>query len=332
MAVPDFQSTWIVVPYYHGEKYLRKILAPLQDMIASGLNIVFVDNSAENEAKIPSTLAEDLDIAFHVMRTQPRIGFGRACNLGAEYARRHGACRIILLNQDAVLTKNALHHLLETADAKTNSILAPLEVDPVTGQFHPQYAEWYLRGITATLPTTPCELPAHLIPRNTLCGMCLLIPMDAIENIGLFDPLFTMYGEDGDFCARASDAGVEMHIVPQAVVAHEHSNLRKTGPEHARIVVWTRESKLLKALRDKPSFAITVGKAIVQRFGERIYDGLKLRDFDRLRFSFESDQRLWRKRAMILSARKGESPAERGLRVALTDLRAAKIYQVNVDK
>lgn len=322
-------SLYIVIPFYRGHSYLSRLLRGLSDNLDIYTSIVFVDNSPIISESLLSYMPTDMSTSqIHHLRTEPNIGFGRACNAGALYAYEQGASHVILLNQDAVLTADTLKILKSAIDKKPESILAPLEVRPNSTQIHPQYAEWYLGGINEQLPGKTEELPTGLIIRDTLCGMCLVVPKVVVNQIGLFDPLFTMYGEDGDFCARAVRHHIEMYLVTQAHVEHEHSNLTQKGRDHARIVTWTRESRFLVSIRDSQTLLKTALTATARRVAERAYDLIKLRDMERLRFGFQSDRRIWEKRALLWRALQGESVRDRMMRIAKEDLAAAKISDI----
>jgi GT2 family glycosyltransferase len=56
----------------------------------------------------------------------------------------------------------------------------------------------------------------------------ILIRRTALLEVGGFDPLFFMYGEDDDLCRRLRAAGWKIGFVPDAVVQHWH------GIVHAR--------------------------------------------------------------------------------------------------
>ena len=49
-----------------------------------------------------------------------------------------------------------------------------------------------------------------------------LIHVRALETVGGFDPLFFMYGEDKDYCARLRRAGLRILLAPKATICHYH--------------------------------------------------------------------------------------------------------------
>ncbi|MGH7866876.1 MAG: glycosyltransferase family 2 protein, partial [Candidatus Dormibacteraceae bacterium] len=49
---------------------------------------------------------------------------------------------------------------------------------------------------------------------------CLLVRRDSINQVGLFDPDFFMYGEDIDLCYRLKAGGWKIYYLPSAQALH----------------------------------------------------------------------------------------------------------------
>ena len=50
-----------------------------------------------------------------------------------------------------------------------------------------------------------------------------LIPRKALETVGMFDPLFPIYGNDDNWCDRARYHGFKVGIVPEARAVHDRA-------------------------------------------------------------------------------------------------------------
>ena len=61
---------------------------------------------------------------------------------------------------------------------------------------------------------------------DTIIGAAILFRMATLETIGLFDPLYFLYHEEGDLCRRARYHGFQIHFVPSALISHWHTQLR----------------------------------------------------------------------------------------------------------
>jgi GT2 family glycosyltransferase len=54
-----------------------------------------------------------------------------------------------------------------------------------------------------------------------LTTCCLLVPRDAFEKVGLFDPLYFIGVEDADWSRRAQDLGYRLRYVPESRIWHK---------------------------------------------------------------------------------------------------------------
>ena len=54
-----------------------------------------------------------------------------------------------------------------------------------------------------------------------LTTCCLLIPRDALERVGVLDPVFFINVDDADWCRRALDAGYRLRYVPASRIWHK---------------------------------------------------------------------------------------------------------------
>lgn len=148
-------------------------------------------------------------------RLNENVGFGIANNIGAELAIREGASHILCLNNDTEIKTNTLAKLLEKSDKKTITTAAIYyysnknelwygggEISKFKGKFvHKQYK-------------SDKEI-------SFISGCCMLIPVNCIKDIGLFEKEYFMYYEDADFSIKALNNGYRLYYVYDAVVFHK---------------------------------------------------------------------------------------------------------------
>lgn len=175
--------------------------------------------------------------------------------------RLAGARYVLLLNDDACLTGDALSALAAFMDAHpTVGIAAPRLVYP-DGSPQSSYGAFpraldqvlSLWGVGRLVPKAWRRKNASLLrrlgpllPRMTrvylenwvdtptlpvfvdwVCGACMIVRAETIRQIGLLDAdSFFMYFEDTDWCLRAHRAGWRVAFVPNAVVRHYQQGSR----------------------------------------------------------------------------------------------------------
>lgn len=89
---------------------------------------------------------------------------------------------------------------------------------------------------------------------EVVTGCFMLIKRQVIEDIGLLDEAFFMYGEETDFCYRARQAGYDLLFTPEAQIIHlGGASSRQVRPE---MILQLRGSILLfmKKHRSAPAY------------------------------------------------------------------------------
>lgn len=173
-----------------------------------------------------------------LLEQEQNCGYTRSANAGL---RASTAPHLVLLNSDTIVSAGWLDGLLRCANSSPEvGIVGPLS----------NAASWQSvpRVLTDDGQFAINELPegfdvdalAELVRQTSLRaypatpflnGFCLLLKRRVVERIGLFDPAhFPIgYGEENDYCIRASDAGFELRVADDVYVHHAKS--RSFGSE-----------------------------------------------------------------------------------------------------
>ncbi len=165
-----------------------------------------------------------------VHRNPERLGYTRAANVGL---RLSGADFVILLNSDTIVTPDWIEKLCDAVYATEGAgIVGPLS-NAASAQSIPDNRS--IGSQTAINPLPPgwsaadmarwceAETAGTILPRVPLVhGFCFGVRRAVIETIGLFDEsLFPHgFGEEDDYCLRASDAGFGLVVATHTFVFH----------------------------------------------------------------------------------------------------------------
>lgn len=129
----------------------------------------------------------------------------------------------VVLNDDTELQPSALAALAAYAEAHPRvAAVAPAAVDaqgavlPVLLHYPTPWRE-FLSSL-ARYPEPPD--PRGDAP-GWLNGACLLLRLEALRQVGLFDERFFLFYEDTDLCARLRAAGWEVAVCPGARILHD---------------------------------------------------------------------------------------------------------------
>jgi GT2 family glycosyltransferase len=156
-----------------------------------------------------------------LIRSERNLAYAGGNNLGASRAR---GSYLLFLNHDTLVSDGFLSTLVtvmescpDIAIAQSRIMMAadPNRVDSVgayltrSGMWvHPMHGEPFQANL---------KEPADILGA---CGACLMVRRDLFEQLGGFDPDFTIYFEDADLCLRARLSGRRVVVVPTSVILH----------------------------------------------------------------------------------------------------------------
>lgn len=162
-------------------------------------------------------------------------GFGAGNNFGIRRGTPDGqrADLVYLLNSDAIPQPGAIRALIDYLVAHPKAGFACSRIQGTDGEPHltafrfPSAAGEF----EATIKTGPVSrlladrIVAMPQPDQSLrvdwsAGASMMMRMDMLDQIGLFDEGFFLYYEETDLCRRGADAGYETHYVYDSLVEH----------------------------------------------------------------------------------------------------------------
>jgi GT2 family glycosyltransferase len=204
----------VVIVTYNAMQWAEQCFASLQKSSVR-VDVIVVDNGSTDGTK--AYIREHFK-DVHLIEMTDNRGFGQGNNLGLKYALENNYDHVMLLNQDAWLTENALSTLLSIlkSDARIG-IACPVQLNG-DGTDIDQNFKTYMKA------NTLAEL-RECVPRIETTGFAnaaaWLIPLSVIRKVGGFDPIFSHYGEDRDYSNRAAYHGYTTVIGLDALVIHD---------------------------------------------------------------------------------------------------------------
>lgn len=196
--------------------WIEKCLRSLEDSTQPVTPIV-VDNGSTDQTC--TFVSQHFCKAIWLPQDQ-NLGFGQANNVGIKYALEHDADYVLLLNQDATLHPKALENLVKASDGR--SLLSPLQLNGDGTRLDALFKYVLLRA--DHLLYDDLLIKHSLNPTYTsgkYAAACWLMPARLIRQIGGFNPLFFQYSEDYNYLDRLSYHGIEVQLVPSAMMYHD---------------------------------------------------------------------------------------------------------------
>ena len=184
------------------------------------------------------------------MPQEKNLGFGQANNLGIRYALDHEADYVLLLNQDAAISPDALEKMQAVSDGE--SLLSPLHLNGDGTRLDDmfRYSLWQSHNMMNDDFLVLHQL-AKYYESGDISAACWLMPVSIIRKIGGFNPLFFHYGEDNNYNQRLVYHGIKTLLVPDSFMYHDrqiHGNIQAYN--HNRI----HRDLLLEACNINQSF------------------------------------------------------------------------------
>lgn len=234
----------IIILNYNTADYLEQTLRSIKPL--PNQEIIVVDNaSTDNSVDLVRKNFPSVKLIIN----QKNIGFSAGNNVGIRQAKgKH----IVLLNSDTQIIDDAISTLSAYLDTHPKAgivgpkLLLPdgaIDLASHRGFPTPWNAFTYFAKLEQIFPNHKVFSGYHQTwkdfnhthPVDAISGAVLMIRQQVINDIGLLDENFFLYGEDLDWCKRAKDAGWEVIYHPQAVVIHHKSvsGKKKSGKSAA---------------------------------------------------------------------------------------------------
>jgi len=233
LTSPSFsaQNAHIILINWNSLADTRRCLRALRELSDTPGHIWIVDNgSTDGSADAIAAWLASSTLPTTLIRTGENLGFGGGCNVGICHALDAGATALWILNNDAIVHKDALNALLAELQSNAQvgavgSVIYDLE--------HPQkvlvWGGGHVLSWLGLAHHAKRALPAAQL--DYLTGASLLLRREALEQVGLFDDdQFFMYWEDTDLCYRLRAQGWQLAVAADSHIWHQHSS--SLGHDH----------------------------------------------------------------------------------------------------
>jgi len=214
--------------------------------------IFLVDNKSTDESL--SQLKEYFSLEIQrgiikVIANESNDGFAKANNLAIEQA---SGDYVLLLNSDTIVKKSTIDKCMDYMTDKTHADVGALgcKVSLADGSLdkackrsfpNPTNAFYKLFNIKTNSSKDNYNLDNlddnGVYEIDCLVGAFMLVRFDTIDDIGLLDDDFFMYGEDIDWCYRIKQAGWRIIYFGEAEIIHykgassENKTTKKRNPK-----------------------------------------------------------------------------------------------------
>jgi len=227
---PHQKAVEVIVCVHNALNDVTNCLNSIIQHSTSPFSLILVDDGSDEETQLfLEQFAEQYQATL--LRNDQAKGYTFAANQGLQRSKEPF---VILLNSDTIVTPHWLDRLIACAESNEKiGLVGPLS-NTASWQSIPEIeckGDWATNPLPLDLTVEQMGnrvggLSTRLYPRLPfLNGFCLLIKRNLIENIGYFDEetFGAGYGEENDYCLRATRAGFELSIADDVYIYHAQS-------------------------------------------------------------------------------------------------------------
>jgi len=218
-----------------------------------------------------------------VLFSKDNLGFAKANNMAI---RQSDSEYVLLLNPDTVILDRAIEKTVAFMESHPTTGVSGCKVLNEDGTLQlacrraiptPRIAFFRLSGLSKLFPKSQSMAKynlTYLSPEETheveaVSGSFLMIRREVIDQIGLLDERFFMYGEELDWCLRAKQAGWQIMYVPHGQVIHYKGECSKSNRRRA-LYEYHRSMYLFHKKHFAPKCSIAVNGLVYAGIGFRV--------------------------------------------------------------
>ncbi len=222
----------VAIVSYNSKDFLDECLRAVEaERDETHLEIVLVDNASVDLDVSQLILAHP---GLHVIVNESNLGFSTACNIGLH---AHPADFYLLLNPDCIVARGAIAACLEFLERENRTGIVGCRVENPDGSLQlacrrsiptASVALFRFLGLSRLFPRSPRfgrynftyldDRLSHEV--EAVSGSFMMFRAAVLEQTGGLDEQFFLYGEDLDFCFRATKAGWKIFYFADARVTH----------------------------------------------------------------------------------------------------------------
>lgn len=222
----------VVIVNYNVRAYLEQCLRTVFRAMEGIDGEVFVVDNLSTDGSVEMVREKFPEV--ELIANKENVGFSRANNQAIRLAKGEF---VLLLNPDTVVGEDVFSKVLAFLDSHPKAGGLGVKMIDGTGTFlreskrglpTPQVAFFKIIGLTRLFPRSKVFGRYHLghLPENEaapieiLSGACMFLRKKTLDEVGLLDESFFMYGEDIDLSYRITLGGYENWYFPEARIIH----------------------------------------------------------------------------------------------------------------
>jgi len=255
----------IIVVAWNVRKLLYDCLKSVYDQTEGvDFEVIYVDNASE-DGSVDMVKSEFPQVK--IIENSQNEGFIKANNQAIQIAQGR---YVLLLNSDTIVLDNAIEKIVKFADAHPEAGVVGCKVLNPDGTLQ-RNCFMYPSVLNMFLFATHLY---KIFPKSrffgrermtwwdfdyvseveTICGSCSLVQKKAVEQVGLMDEAYFVYGDDPDWCYRFKKNGWKIMFTPEPRIIHYGGQTTKRLPDKFLLQLYGAKLIFIKKHKSKPAF------------------------------------------------------------------------------
>lgn len=236
---------YIIIVTFNAMKYIDRCFSSLKN-VPDLWRVIIVDNASQDGCidRIRNILPQAI-----FFEQKNNLGFGKANNIGIQYAIEKKADYVFLLNQDAWISIDSLSELVSIlGESDKFGVVSPAHWDASGARLDSKF-KTYCADIQCTI------IEDGLIGRykniydvKFVNAALWLIKYECLCILKGFDPFFLHYGEDEEFVCRLKSLGYKIGICPHIKAYHDRNERSSIDEDVLR-----QMARCLMSIHERPN-------------------------------------------------------------------------------
>lgn len=263
---------YVILVNYNGYKDTIECVNSLRKINYSNFKIIIVDNGSNDDSL--EILKQNLNDCI-ILECKENRGFSGGNNIGINYALKHDAEYILMLNNDTLVEADFLNYMVESFECNNNIGLVGCKIMYYDYKniiwYGGGYIDWFkFTGMNFQIGKEDigqCNVSKEI---SFMTGCCMLIKKEVFQSVGYLSEDYFMYYEDVDLCVRINDAGYKIWYNPKAIVYHK-VGISSGGEESPFFIKWCTRNRIV--FMNKYKYKVNKYKFILSKiyfYGTRI--------------------------------------------------------------
>lgn len=233
----------IIIVNWNTCDYLERCLATVYDSIGDfTYEAVVVDNASDDDSV---AMVQEKFPQAKLIASDENLGYPKGNNIGLKHLGYRGVGDVdseapryaLLLNPDTEVPPDALFRIVQFMDSRPDVGVAGPKLILIDGSLDkacrrgfptPAVSFYHYAGLAKLFPKSErfgrynmtFADPDEELEVDSVVGAYMQVRKEVIEQVGLLDETFFMYGEDLDWAYRAKEAGWKVWYYPDVHVKH----------------------------------------------------------------------------------------------------------------